>query len=104
MKGSYISLTRFFQLLIDYVCAGHLQIFNLLLKENAIDLLTTKEILKKINDTTSCIIRCNYKFNKFKNLSANDVVNLLEEFTNRIELEDLLIKIPHKKICKKHIH
>lgn len=105
IQDNYVSLTNFFQLLIDYVCAGHLQIFNLLLQQNAIDLLATKDILQKISDTTSCIIKCNYKFNKFKNISANDVVKLLEQFANRIELEDLLLHTPTPtKINKRYIN
>ncbi len=90
-----ISLTNFFQLLIDYMCAGHLQIFNLLIKQNLINLSTIKNVLQKINNTTNNIIKFNHKFNKFKNVSATDIVNILEEFANRIELEDLLLNIKH---------
>lgn len=86
-----VCLTNFFQLLIDYTCAGHLQIFTLLVKQDSEKFISTKKILEKINDTTNTIIKINYKFNKFKNISANDIRKLLEQFANRIELEDLLL-------------
>lgn len=99
-----ISLTDFFQLLIDYTCAGHLQIFTLLVKQNAENFTSIKKILQKINDTTNCIIKFNYKFNKFKNISANDITKLLEQFANRIELEDLLLNMQSSTINKNFIN
>lgn len=104
INQNQLSLTTFFQLLIDYVCAGHLQIFNLLLQQNHFNLLNTKEILQKINLTTNYIIKYNYKFNRFKNISANDIIKLLEQFANRIELEDLLLNTKSVKIHKKYIN
>lgn len=89
------SLTSFFQLLVDYMCAGHLQIFNLLIKQNPINLTNIKNILQQINNSTNNIIKFNYKFNKFKNITSTDITNLLEQFANRIELEDLLLNIKH---------
>jgi regulator of sigma D len=86
------SLSNFFQLLIDYTCAGHLQIFSLFINHNSHNFSFTQKVLKKINYTTDCIIKFNTKFNKFKNISANDAVLLLEQFANRIELEDFLLQ------------
>lgn len=91
LEEEKISLTSFFQILIDYMCAGHLQIFNLLIKKNPINLSKIKHVLQKINHSTNDIIKFNYKFNKFHNISAIDIANLLEQFANRIELEDLLL-------------
>lgn len=95
IEKNNISLTCFFQILIDYMCAGHLQIFNLLIKRNSINLSQIKNILHQINCNTNNIIKFNYKFNKFHNISAIDIANLLEEFANRIELEDILLHTKH---------
>ena len=104
IKKDPVSLADFFQLLIDYTCAGHLQIFTLLVKQNADNFTSIKKILQKINDTTNCIIKFNYKYNKFKNISANDVTKLLEQFANRIELEDVLLNMQPSYIHKHHIN
>jgi regulator of sigma D len=92
LNNTPIYLTNFFQLLIDYTCAGHLQIFTLLVKQNNNHkACLAQRILHKINCTTNYIINFNYKFNKFKNISAHDIALLLEQFADRIELEDLLL-------------
>ena len=104
IKKDPVSLSDFFQLLIDYTCAGHLQIFTLLVKQNADNFTSIKKILQKINDTTNCIIKFNYKYNKFKNISANDVTKLLEQFANRIELEDVLLNMQPSYIHKHNIN
>lgn len=101
---NYISLTNFFQTLIDYTCAGHLQIFTLLVKENAENFPLIKTILQKIDNTTNCIIKFNHKFNKFKNMSTNDITKLLEQFSNRIELEDLLLNMQANNVNKNYIN
>ena len=49
------------------------------------------QILKQINNSTDFIIKLNFKFNKFKNISAQDIVVLLEQFADRIESEDILL-------------
>ncbi len=99
-----ICLTDFFQLLIDYTCAGHLQIFTLLIKQNVKNFISIKKILHQINYTTNSIIKFNYKFNKFKNISTNDITKLLEQFANRIELEDLLLNYQPTTIHKNQIN
>lgn len=103
-QTKYGSLNKFFQLLINYVCAGHLQIFNLLINPDIVNIITIKDIVNKINNTTNSIMKYNYKFNRFKNISANDITNLLEQFADRIELEDLLLNHPSKVINKKYIN
>ncbi|MGD0465193.1 MAG: Rsd/AlgQ family anti-sigma factor [Gammaproteobacteria bacterium] len=100
--NSPISLSKFFQLLIDYTCAGHLQIFTICLEQSIDNFVPVKQILQKINNSTDHILKFNYKFNKFKNISVNDMVTLLEQFSNRIELEDLLINM--KAIHKNQIN
>jgi regulator of sigma D len=100
--NSPISLSNFFQLLIDYTCAGHLQIFTICLEQSIDNFVPVKQILQKINNSTDHILKFNYKFNKFKNLSVNDMVTLLEQFSDRIELEDLLINM--KAIHKNQIN
>lgn len=96
--NSPITLTNFFQLLIDYTCAGHLQIFNDCLKGYN-NHTSVAQILQKINNSTDCIIKVNFKYNKFKNISAKDIVILLEQFADRIELEDLLLDV---KLANRH--
>ena len=100
--NSPISLAKFFQLLIDYTCAGHLQIFTICLEQNIDTFVPVKQILQQINNSTDNILKFNYKYNKFKNISANDVITLLEQFSNRVELEDLLINM--KAINKNQIN
>lgn len=97
-----ISLNHFFQILIDYTCAGHLQIFTMCLKLGTNNLVPVKTILEQIGNSTDCIINFNEKYNKFNNISAKDIVTLLEQFANRIELEDLLLN--PKAICKSQIN
>jgi regulator of sigma D len=99
-----VSLTNFFQLLVDYTCAGHLQIFTLFIKKDDPNFKLTKNILKDINRTTNFIIQINYKFNKIHNISAHDITQLLEQFANRIELEDSLLRIQFNKIHKNYIN
>ncbi len=93
-----VSLSKFFQLLIDYTCAGHLQIFTICLEQSIDHFSSAQQILNKINNSTDNILKFNYKYNKFKNISVVDVTTLLEQFAERIELEDLLInmKVIHK--------
>ncbi len=101
-NNNSISLSNFFQLLIDYTCAGHLRIFATCLEQNAENFVSVKNILEQINYSTDSIIRFNSKYNKFKNISAKDIVVLLEQFANRIELEDLLLNM--KLINKNQIN
>jgi regulator of sigma D len=97
-----ISLNRFFQILIDYTCAGHLQIFTMCLKLGTNNLVPAKTIIDQISNSTDCIINFNEKYNKFNNITAKDIEILLEQFANRIELEDLLLN--PKAICKSQIN
>jgi len=94
-----VSLTKFFQLLIDYACAWHLQIFNQCVENTTEGFIPVKQILKQINNSTDFIVKFNYKYEQFKNISAKDIVVLLENFADRIELEDLLLNM---KQVKKH--
>lgn len=96
--NSPTALTNFFQLLIDYTCAGHLRIFNDCLKGYN-NRTSVTQILQQINNSTDCIIKINFKYNKFKNISAKDIVILLEQFADRIELEDLLLDV---KLANRH--
>lgn len=93
-----VSLAYFFQLLIDYTCAGHLRIFNDYLKRYD-NCTSVMQILKQINNSTDFIIKINSKFNKFNNISAQDIVVLLEKFADRIESEDILLGM---KVANKH--
>ena len=57
--NSPISLSNFFQLLIDYTCAGHLQIFTICLEQSIDNFVPVKQILQQINNSTDNILKFN---------------------------------------------
>lgn len=95
-------LTKFSQLLIDYVSLGHFGMYERLLsgKERREAVLSeAKEIYPEFSRTTEAVISFNDKYddNNQKRLSVDkleaDLSSLGESLAKRIELEDILCRL-----------
>jgi len=96
-----LTLTKFSQLLVDYVSLGHFGIYEYLLsgKERREKVLTAaKNIYPDFSKTTEAVIAFNDKYDdqktifKAENLEA-DLSSLGENLAKRIELEDELCRL-----------
>ncbi|MFV0477565.1 MAG: Rsd/AlgQ family anti-sigma factor [Parahaliea sp.] len=94
---------RLCELLIDYVSAGHFEVFVRLLEEadNAHDGSTTlaAELLPAITDTTEVILAYEEKYmaNASEDLRERDISVLGETLESRFSLEDRLIAGLHNR-------
>lgn len=96
---------RFSQALVDYVSAGHFEIYEQLQKEAEVaeddSGKLVEELYPKIHETTQAALDFNDKYateedweHNHKDLQ-NDISVLGEELTNRFEMEDRLIAEIH---------
>ena len=100
-----VDIKRFCQILLDYISAGHFEIFDTIVancKENGPQSAAqAQEIYPKINKSTDIALQFNDKYaelDEFKSLDCFDVslANLGQFLEERFALEDQLIEILHK--------
>ncbi len=90
------------QILVDYISAGHFEIYDQLVKEGEeLDdqdgLKTAGEHYKKVDGTTEYILDFNDKYQEIDDLDAieNDLSRLGEKLAERFESEDKMIEVLH---------
>lgn len=90
------------QIMVDYVSAGHFEIYDQLVKEGQeLDdqegLKTAGALYKHIDSTTEYILDFNDKYQEIDDLDAieNDLSTLGEKLAARFEAEDKMIKVLH---------
>ncbi len=90
------------QILVDYVSAGHFEIYDQLVKEgkelnDKEGLRTAGELYKIIDSTTEYILDFNDKYQEIDDLDAieNDLSRLGEVLATRFESEDKMIEVLH---------
>lgn len=101
---THSALTKFSQLLVDYVSLGHFGIYEYLLsgKERREKVLTAaKNIYPEFSRTTEAVISFNDKYDDSKNnfnvdKLESDLSALGEDLAKRIELEDELCSLALK--------
>lgn len=96
------NLQRFCQILVDYISAGHFEIYEQLIQEgrdfdDQEGLQKAKAHYKEIDDTTETILDFNDKYQETDDLSAieKDLSTLGENLATRFEAEDKMIEILH---------
>ncbi|NHN38758.1 sigma D regulator [Pseudomaricurvus alcaniphilus] len=95
-------LQRTCQLLVDYISAGHFEIYDKLIKEgkdfaNDKALAEAKGLFADIDNTTEHILDFNDKYQETDDLSslAQDLSQLGETLATRFEAEDRMIEVLH---------
>ena len=89
-----------FEELLDYVCAGHFEIFQHFISEiekhASLPKNTTQDILTQIQASTDLLVQLNDKYYQLKRPMKNewraDISLLVEQLAERFELEDQLIE------------
>jgi regulator of sigma D len=101
-------IQEFCELMVDYVSAGHFEIFDQLhqegqLFEDASGLDKEPNLLKKIQITTEHVLEFNDKYLSSHDLNALiiDLASLGEAFAKRFALEDSLIDVLHSSHVSK---
>ncbi len=96
------SLRRFCQILVDYVSAGHFEVYEQLVKEgrdfdDQDGLEKAKVHFKKIDATTEIILDFNDKYQEVDDLTTleQDLSHLGESLAVRFEAEDCMIELLH---------
>lgn len=96
------TLRRFCQITVDYISAGHFEIYEQLVKEGkeygdeaALD--KAKVYYKEIDATTEHILDFNDKYQETDDLSSvvDDLSKLGESLAGRFEAEDMMIELLH---------
>lgn len=97
-----IALRRFCQILVDYVSAGHFEVYEQLIKEgrdfdDQAGLEQAKVHFKKIDATTEVILDFNDKYQETDDLMTleSDLSSLGESLAVRFEAEDCMIELLH---------
>lgn len=97
-----IKLRGLCQILVDYVSAGHFEIYEQLVKEgqelNDLDgLKAASELYKVVDSTTGEILDFNDKYQEIDDLDAieTDLSRLGEVLATRFESEDKMIEVLH---------
>ena len=97
-----VQLRSLCQLLVDYVSAGHFEIYDQLVKEaqelNDVDgLRAAGELYKVIDSTTEFTLDFNDKYQEIDDLDAieTDLSRLGEVLATRFESEDKMIEVLH---------
>lgn len=101
-----VQLNHFCDILIDYVSAGHFEVYEQIVGECETNGRASMQLLEqlypKISETTDIVVNFNDKYSQFsehsimKNLD-NDLSQLGEAIAQRVELEDSLIDtLKHK--------
>lgn len=96
------SLQNLCQILVDYVSAGHFEVYNQLLKEgqefnNQEGLRTASQSFKTIDSSTEYILEFNDKYQETDDLITliDDLSQLGEIMAARFEAEDSMIEALH---------
>ncbi|MBX2808974.1 MAG: sigma D regulator [Cellvibrionaceae bacterium] len=95
-------LRRLCQILVDYVSAGHFEVYDQLIKEGK-DFNDTQalekagELYKIIDDTTETLMDFNDKYQEIDDLTtlAKDLSDIGQQLESRFESEDQMIEILH---------
>ena len=97
-----LKLRKLCQLLVDYVSAGHFEIYTQLVEEgrelNDVEgLRAAGELYKMIDSTTETILDFNDKYQEIDDLDAieTDLSHLGEVLATRFESEDTMIEVLH---------
>ncbi len=97
-----VYLRKFCQILVDYVSAGHFEIYEQLVKEGKefgdIEGLNTAKVhYKAIDGTTEQILDFNDKYQETDDLESleRDLSSLGEALATRFEAEDNMIEVLH---------
>ncbi|GAB1258625.1 sigma D regulator [Aurantivibrio plasticivorans] len=97
-----IKLRRLCQIMMDYVSAGHFEVYEQLIKEsqelNDTDALKQADVLfTKIDKTTDAILDFNDKYQETDDLESltGDLSRIGENLANRFEIEDQMIDVLH---------
>ena len=95
-------LKRFCQVLVDYISAGHFEVYDQLIKEgqefgDKVALKTAAELYQEIDDTTESLIDFNDKYQETDDLSelANDLSAIGQNLEPRFTAEDQMIEVLH---------
>jgi len=97
-----IAVKNICQILVDYVSAGHFEVYNQLLNEaKELDdeegLKSAAELFKTIDSTTGQILDFNDKYEEIDDLDSieTDLSKLGETLATRFESEDKMIEVLH---------
>jgi regulator of sigma D len=97
-----IRLPQFCQILVDYVSAGHFEVFEQLVIEgqefdDQAGLKESESLFEKIQMTTDAILDFNDKYQETDDLETlkTDLSKLGEDLEARFELEDRIIEVLH---------
>lgn len=95
-------LRRLCQVMVDYVSAGHFEIYDQLLQEgrefdDAAALSEAKALFKDVDDTTECVLDFNDKYQETDDTGSlpADLSTLGEKLAHRFEAEDRAIAVLH---------
>ncbi len=90
------------QLMVDYVSAGHFEVYDQLVQEgrefnNKAALTEAKALFKEVDKTTEFVLDFNDKYQEVDDLEAltQDLSKLGELLANRFEAEDRAIEVLH---------
>lgn len=96
---------RFCQILVDYVSAGHFEVYDQLIREaeaaNDSSVSLAEELYPKLHQTTQVALDFNDKYSTEENWENNhqdfqeDLSRLGEELSHRFEMEDRLVNEMH---------
>lgn len=96
------TLRRFCEIVVDYVSAGHFEVYDQLAKEgrefaDEASLTKAKQHYQEIDNTTEQILDFNDKYQETDDLSSlvDDLSTLGECLASRFEAEDMLIALLH---------
>lgn len=95
-------LKKLCQILVDYVSAGHFEVYNQLIDEakelqDEAGLKSAAELFKTIDSTTELVLDFNDKYEEVDDLDAieTDLSKLGETLAARFESEDKMIEVLH---------
>lgn len=96
------SLQRLCQIMVDYISAGHFEVYDQLVQEgrdfdDKAGLKSAGESFKKIDSSTEYILDFNDKYQETDDLDSllSDLSILGETLANRFEAEDSMIEVLH---------
>lgn len=96
------SLQSLCQIMVDYVSAGHFEIYGKLVEEGRefssdSDLNEARQLLKQVDSTTEFVLDFNDKYQEIDDLDTlpPDLSKLGELLASRFEAEDRVIEILH---------
>lgn len=99
---SNVKLQKFCQLLMDYVSAGHFEVYYQLIREGEAfkdgSAETAKQLMPKLTDTTSVVVEFNDRYSDTDGDISDlpkSLSKLGEILASRFELEDQLINSLH---------